>query len=688
MKLRQLFRPISLALLGVLLCLPRLDAQQPGAWNSAEVLSLIDRGIARRGYETVDTTLINYAADARGFVYFLLDAPELDRQNLVRTDQVALEVYWQSPDQIRQRIVGLRQRQELPVRRLYYYLDRLTVVQDNYGQGIVIADGDNVNDVPHPVAPGSPSFYDFRLADELTLRLPGLDEPVRVREIQVRPKDSSQPAILGSIFLEEQNGALVRMNFTFTPAAYVDPRLDYVNVVLENGLWEGRYWLPYEQRLEIRREIPELDLPFGTVIRTRMRISGYRFNQDLPPGLFAGRNPITFLPPQQRENFQFEQPIDAEWREEGIGQPAEVEEIRAEARKLLARQALSGLPDARPGARSISDIFRYNRAEGLFLGGGLETQHSGVSLATRSGFAFGPEHGVFGIDAMLGSDPAVTVSGYVNRLRDVGPDQPISGLANSLSSVVLGTDWSDPWYASGGALGFSSSLGDAGELDARIALERQRSASLETDYSFTGDGFRPVTPIDEGTLGRAAIRYDHDAARVSGGWTGWVEMGGGRLRALEQGPDMTFGGLSAGGDWFRTASSRRAEVRLEGVAGWLAGDVPVQERFYLGGRGTLPGYRYRSFVGDRFATAQLEASADLLFPWFRGMLFGTAGWVKGDATPVNLVPMHPTDGIRPSVGAGVGIFYDLLRVRVARGFGNLGRTEWIVDFQPDFWDFL
>ena len=41
----------------------------------------------------------------------------------------------------------MRQQKELPVTRLYYYLDRLTVVQDNYGQGIVIADGDNVVDM-------------------------------------------------------------------------------------------------------------------------------------------------------------------------------------------------------------------------------------------------------------------------------------------------------------------------------------------------------------------------------------------------------------------------------------------------------------------------------------------------------------------------------------------------------------
>src|SRR5690606_27355334 len=125
-------------------------------------------------------------AEGRGYVYFLLDAPELDRQTLVRTDQVAVEVLWRAPNQARQRIVGLREQRELPISRLHYYLDRLTVVQDGYGQSIVIADGDNVNDVPHPVGSTGEAFYDYRLVDSLTLRLPGVENPVRVHEIEVR----------------------------------------------------------------------------------------------------------------------------------------------------------------------------------------------------------------------------------------------------------------------------------------------------------------------------------------------------------------------------------------------------------------------------------------------------------------------------------------------------------------------
>jgi hypothetical protein len=178
-------RPRSILFAWVFLTLVLASAlsgqQQPdGGWNEPGTLDLVRRAVDRRSVEVVDTAMQNYRADARGYIYFLLDAPELERQSLVRTDQVALEVYWRAPNQIRQRIVGLRQRQELPIARLHYYLDRLTVVQDNYGQGIVIADGDNVRDVPHPVGAGALDFYDYQLVDSLALRIPGVTDLVRV----------------------------------------------------------------------------------------------------------------------------------------------------------------------------------------------------------------------------------------------------------------------------------------------------------------------------------------------------------------------------------------------------------------------------------------------------------------------------------------------------------------------------
>jgi hypothetical protein len=672
----------------------RLPAQEPDStqWNDPAVLALIERGIERRSVEVVDSALQTYSARGDGFVYFILDAPELDRQSLVRTDQVALEIYWRAPNQVRQRIVGMREQKELPITRLHYYLDRLTVVQDNYGQGIVIADGDNVNDVPHPVGRGATDVYDYRLADSLTLRIPSVTEPVRVHEIQVRPKDTNRPAVLGSIFLEANTGALVRMAFTFTPSAYIDPRLDYINVTLENGLWLGRYWLPHEQRLEIRRELPELDLPFGTVIRTRMRISGYEFNQPVPAPLFATRAVVTIVPPQQRENYEFDRPIDADWSLEGIGQPVEVGEIRREARAILTERAISGLPRNRPSIGAVSDILRYNRAEGVAVGAGWGTRPiPELQLRLYGGWAFGPRQPVLGLDVATGEQPALKLSTYVNRRSEVGGLLTTSGAANSLSALFLGRDWTDPFYASGAQGTVATNISDLWSLQGSVRLEHQRSAALTTTYSiFRGsDSFDPVRPIAPGDVVSASLAIRRDGQTVSGGSWAEARVTGGRLSAASESFDFGRAEISAGFGWSRSA--RRARIDVNGRAGLSLGGIPRQELYLLGGRASLPGYPYHAFAGDRLGLLKLQASADIKHNWARARFLGGVGWtgVSEDGRPaVDLWGTEPSRQLKPNLGVGVGLFYDLLHVDVARGLGSGGRTELIIEFQPDFWNFL
>src|SRR5436190_605204 len=120
-------------------------------------------------------------------------------------------------------------------------------------------DGDEVKDVPHPLGPGGPELYDYALADSLTIQLP--DRRVRVYQVLVRPREFSAPRVVGSLFMDMDTAELVRFRFSFTPAAYRDNTLEDITVVLDNGLWFGRYWLPRRQEIEIRRRMSYLELP-------------------------------------------------------------------------------------------------------------------------------------------------------------------------------------------------------------------------------------------------------------------------------------------------------------------------------------------------------------------------------------------------------------------------------------------
>ena len=667
------------------LAAPAAAAAQDGGWNAERALDLVRRAQERRQVALSDTGMVDYQADARGYVYFYLDRRDTGERTLVKTDQVALDVFWKAPAFSKQRIIGLRDERNLPT-NIRYHEDHLTVVQDNFGDLIRLGDGDEVADVLHPAAPGAPLAYDYRLADSLTIRLPGAVEPVRVYRVQVRPKDASRPALVGSIYVDRREGDIVRMEFTFTPVSYVDRHLDYINVLLENGLYKGRFWLPHRQQVELRREIPELGLPAGGMIRGTMRIQNYRFNQDLPASLFAGRRVVS-VPQAQREAFAFEQPLHAELREAGLSATGELGDVRREAAELVGRRLLSGLPDTRLSLATATRTVRYNRAEGLAIGPGLRANPAErVSLGLRAGYATAAEHLFAEAELWRGALPDRTGIGlYVNQPRDVGGVGPvISGAMNSVTALLAGYDFTDPYFASGAELRVDRAVGSGWDGALRLRAEEHRSARLETDFSLLGGGghFRPVRPVDEGRFFGASLALRREVpAEVARGFSLGAAVDGGLLGgAAHWRPRVEAGWVSRGGGG--------SELSLETSAGAAFGRVPPQAEFWLGGRGTVPGYPFRSHRGDAYALGRATYSAELFRPFVRGRVFAAAGVTAYDReVPPWIVADWRTGGLA-SVGAGLGLFFDILRVDVARGLGSGGTWEVIVEANPAFWDFL
>lgn len=698
---RMTIRTAPALLLLAALAAPGAAAQQAEEpWNTARALELIQRAQERRTQSLADTGMVDYQADARGYVYFYLDRRDVGERTLVKTDQVALQVFWKAPNLTKQVIVGLRDQKKLPT-NIHYHLDHLAVVQDNFGDRIRIGDGDEVADVLHPAAPGAAGFYDYRLSDSLSIRVPGAGEPVRVYRVEVKPKDAGERALVGAVYVERRAGDIVRMEFTFTRSSYVDRQLDYINISLENGLWKGRFWLPNRQQVEIRRQLPELGFPAGGVIRGTMTINGYRFNQNLPAWRFNGPR-VTMVPEAQARRFAFEQPIDAELREQGIGPGVELGEIRKQAANLIREHVLSGLPSTRLDAPAASTIARYNRAEGLALGFGVRSSpREQVALNLYGGWAFGPMHPLARADATL-TRPGLRLgaSGYLNHPRDVAVAPVISGAMNTLTSALAGRDYSDLFYASGATLQLERPVlrGWTGTLAARV--EDHHSASLTSATSASG-GFRPVHPIDDGTFyGWAASLSRRSPSGKAVAWSASLGADGGRLTTNRD--SVVILDVAEGGhlefvrprlDLGLTRRWHDADGRLdvELSAGAAVGTLPRQALYLVGGRGTLPGYAFRAYGGDRFATLRATGSADLWAPFVRGRFFAAAGWADvGDPGRVSLATWgaRPMTAPKYGVGAGVGIFYDILRVDVARGLSTGGRWELIIEANPGFWDFL
>ncbi|HEX7091143.1 MAG TPA: hypothetical protein VF192_13465 [Longimicrobiales bacterium] len=687
--MRRLPRPVWLPAAVLLLAPLPGRAQDAAGWDSPRVLALMEAARTRRQLPRGDSALRNYRAHANGYVYFYLDRRDSEERTLVKVDQVALDVYWAAPNRTKQRIVGLRDEKRLPV-RIHYHLDHLTVVQNEFGDSIRLGDGDEVRDVPHPAAPGSGAIYQFRLADSLSLYLPGAPDPVRVYEVEVRPRSLDEPAFVGSIFLDRATGAIVRMSFTFTPAAYVDRRLDYIHIALDNGLWQGRYWLPHEQRVEIRRQVPELDFPVGGVIRGVMSIGDYRFNQPLPDGLFRGP-PVVAVPEPVRQRFPFPTGLFDGLEAEGLAAAStsklDLGALRKEALRLVGRRRLSGLPRLRlllPGASSVG---RYDRAEGVFVGAGVSYALSPAArVEVAGGYAAAADRfsGSTALVAELGRT-RLRLGAYADTLRDLGPRRGAPGALNTLTAALAGEDFLDPYYATGARLSLGRQLRDRWSARLQLTLEEHRSARLAEPGTLFEDSasFRPVLPISEGTLASGRLAVVRTAPpEAAAGWRAEASLEAGAFEGEAYGrPELDL-------EAFHRSANRRTELRGRLSAGIAFGAPPAQRLYLLGGAGTLPGYEYRGFIGDRYVLAEVEASHAVIGPWVRLRATAAAGW--SDLAVANSPAgweVAPTGRLRTSVAAGLGLVHDILRVDLARGL-NDGIWQVILSVRPDLHDFL
>src|SRR5262249_47605466 len=259
----------------ILGCFGFARAATAQAWNDSVSRALIERAVQRRAQQLADTGLVDYRATAHGYVSFLAQLGEgfPTPPKLLKSDELELEVYWHAPNQSKQRIIGRRDTPRLPT-AIAYHRDHLGIVQNNFPNLIRVGEGDEVRDVPHPVSPLGTTFYDFAVSDSFAIG--AASQRIRVYEIKVRPKDDRQPRVVGALYIEPATSQIVRMNLSFTRAAFLDDALDELSIVLENRLVAGKFWLPSSQQIEIIRNGQFLDHPVKGIIRGRWEIGDYR----------------------------------------------------------------------------------------------------------------------------------------------------------------------------------------------------------------------------------------------------------------------------------------------------------------------------------------------------------------------------------------------------------------------------
>lgn len=117
-------------------------------------------------------------------------------------------------------------------------------------------------------------------------------------------------------------------------------------------------------------------------------------------------------------------------------------------------------------------------------------------------------------------------------------------------------------------------------------------------------------------------------------------------------------------------------IKLEGEVGWITGNAPVFERYYLGGGEDMRGFKYRGVgpmqsgdpVGGKsvlFGTA--EYTFPLIGDTIRGVMFFDFGTVNEDTFSYG--------NLRASLGVGVRVFSEQIPIPIALDLGFPIKSE-------------
>ena len=688
-----------------------------GAFDSPDTRALVER-VVRAG-SVVPPELTDYRADYRTAVYLSLRPDSATAGEVpVTVDEFAGEVRWARTGSLRQEVRGHRIRLLAPTPyTIGTLLEQPWIVPHLYGQTIELfqlspaparnAAGRPVRRVSRAVHPFSARGLElYRYAAGDTVRVTTSEGVVRLATIEVRPRGevaggNAPRVVAGSFQVDLDRAAIARARFGFAePGGRFRLSRTGVFFEMENGLVQGRFWLPYRQRQEIQVASPLLG--GAAAVRVATGISGYDLNGGWAPEE-VGRYTLVR---NERGDDAFR-----EWGStvgEGLG------DFDIADFSDLARAAAAGGGERDEGVRVSllprrgEHFFRYNRVEGPFLGLGIGAEaerpdgarwdvYATAGWAFSEGTARGEAGarwtdesvGPFGLRQGWSASTAV-----YRRLRDTQVFRPAFrwDLGYSLNAAFGGYDILDYYDATGAEAFAGIRRGHwSGRLGGRF--ERHDSVTRNTESFLFGRArrFPEVAPADAGTHAGAEgeVRYGLGGGAFSVG-NSLVAS----LRAETGFADWRFGRVT-GFLAARRSLGPYLTLALRGDAGHVAGEAPPQGLIRFGEAEGLRAYEPNEFGGT---TAAIGRARLLLFlppytqrPLARAGFFiipplrpavalsGTSAWADvsaGARDELFRVGSRPTDGARRTVGIGFSIFEDALSLEYSKPLEDGEEGRW------------
>lgn len=696
---------LSSLILGVAIPLQAVLPSDDSTYASARVRRLVEEAAAVCAHPP--SRLASFTAHVETGISVLVRRADGDEVQ-VQVEQVAGRVAWRRDGTLGQTVTGYRARTLGLTFSTLSFLRTPWVVAPIYGDRVplVLAQDSTVPAGPqprvrvpqrlvNPFASDRAEYYRFSGGDTvLTLHLP--KRTVHVVRVMVEPVRVPRDAMVfrGEVDLDAALHEVVRAHGQILgkprksslATRLVNATMEgYFFVDLENAEWEGSFWLPHRQWIEVEAKPGFADE--RAVFRMVTDFSSMDVDAPVPgPDSASSRG-------GPRRTLRIE-PMDSlrgftGWHRE-LG--AATAEVDAPSFSDVAPDELGpgGPVRARFGTSAFSQALRYDRVEGLFTGTGATLDFGdaapGAYVNAHAGYAWAERTVRGAVD--IGRrwrwwNVGVTAG---RRLASTNDFPPSFGARPSLLGL-FGTDDFDyvDRYAAEVHLGIFDRSGD--DLELRAGAVRDRAPSVHILRAPLGRRrFLPLRPVEEGAYRHLLVEGN------LGGNAGGEYMTPGFSGGASW--ELARGGL----DWQRVEGFVRERAE-RGRWTWV-GDVyggavlahppPPQELFELGGwAGRLPGFAYKAFTGDRAVVGALQIMYTLPLlnaPLRLGRLFLPAvapapsmevhaGWAGASASTARLLNSFgwkDSEGVRATLFLGLRFFGGALSLGVARPLGERG----------------
>ena len=390
----------------------------------------------------------------------------------------------------------------------------------------------------------------------------------------------------------------------------------------------------------------------------------------------------------------------------------DVRRVQEEARALVRARALQRSRTVALSARGISDFVRFDRVEGLALGGGL-TQRIGGGVSVGGRARYGVDDRVVKWQARVewqnGAGFSVRAFG-LRDFRELGDEQERSRALNSIAAQEFASDYTDPSEVAGGGIAIEHAPPGAPLWRVEAAYEKPQQ--LAVNATPVAGHFLGVVDVPASDYFRVSLRRERPTTLAFFGTELRTAIELRALRSLNSAescvgigclPRFTTLRGSLVADIERPFGSQR--LVLHTIAGAVGGQhdvIPAQELMYFGGPVSGAGYDFHQFAARAGLSQRLEWRSPI--PFF-ALPLGRFGKIPSTATfapyaqvialagaPVTIsrsgIPIPPSAaGAYPAIGAGLLTFFDLVRFDVSRGLRN-GRWLFAFDVNPEFWSIL